>query len=126
MHIQQVKLEADEEEYQPEEQLDGARHIPTRGMAATTLSNEVAEQQFSKEIATCESAIGWKVEATEDRMEDMGDHCDLPICRKNLQPRRLHEQSQPLEQLDEVIEKIMELMVKSSETTNNEKISRRK
>jgi hypothetical protein len=35
----------------------------------------------------------------------MGDHCDLPICRKILQLRRLHEQSQPLEQLDEVIER---------------------
>jgi hypothetical protein len=38
--------------------------------------------------------------------EDMGDHSDLPMCRKFLQLRRLHEQSQPLEQLDEVIQAI--------------------
>jgi hypothetical protein len=37
--------------------------------------------------------------------EGMGDHDDLLMCQKNLQLRRLHEQSQPLEQLDEVIKR---------------------
>jgi hypothetical protein len=32
-----------------------------------------------------------------DEEDGMGDHCDLSICRKILQQRRLHEQSQPLE-----------------------------
>jgi hypothetical protein len=45
--------------------------------------------------------------------EGMGDHSDLPICRKFLQLGRLHEQSQPLQQLDEVIEDIRRLMVES-------------
>jgi hypothetical protein len=36
----------------------------------------------------------------------MGDHDDLPNGQKFLQLRRLHEQDQPLEQLDEVIEEI--------------------
>jgi hypothetical protein len=36
----------------------------------------------------------------------MGDHGDLPNCSQFLQLRRLQKQSQPLEQLDEVIEKI--------------------
>jgi hypothetical protein len=38
--------------------------------------------------------------------EGMGDHDDLPNGQKFLQLRRLHEQDQPLEQLDEVIEEI--------------------
>jgi hypothetical protein len=54
----------------------------------------------------------------------MGDHSDLPNCRKFLQLRRLHEQSQPLEQLDEVIEEIRELMIRSAETASEEKLSR--
>jgi hypothetical protein len=56
----------------------------------------------------------------------MGDHDDLPNCRKKLQLRRLHEQSQPLEQLDEVIEEIREMMLGSAETVSKEKLSRRK
>jgi hypothetical protein len=49
-----------------------------------------------------------------------------PDYRKFLQPRRLHEQGQPLEQLDEVIEEIRELMLGSAETVSKEKLSRRK
>jgi hypothetical protein len=49
-----------------------------------------------------------------------------PIAEKNLQLRRLHEQSQPLEQLDEVIEKIRELMIRSAETASKEKLSRKR
>jgi hypothetical protein len=55
----------------------------------------------------------------------MGGHDDLPICRKNLQQRRLHEQSQPLQQLNEVIDEIRGLMIRSQETTSKEKLSRR-
>jgi hypothetical protein len=50
----------------------------------------------------------------------------FPIAKKFLQHGRLHEQSQPLEQLDEVIEKIRELMIRSVETISKEKLSRRK
>jgi hypothetical protein len=64
-----------------------------------------------------------KLEADE---EGMGDHSDLPNCRKFLQLERLHEQGQPLEQLDEVIEEIRELMLGSAETVSKEKLSRRK
>jgi hypothetical protein len=71
-------------------------------------------------------AAGWQVKATEADEEDgKGDHSDLPNCRKILQLRRLHEQIQPLEQLDEVIEEIRELMMRSAETTNKEKLGRR-
>jgi hypothetical protein len=64
-----------------------------------------------------------KLEADE---EGMGDHGDLPMCRKFLQSRRLHEQGHPLEQLDEVIDMIREMMIRSAETVNEEKLDRRK
>jgi hypothetical protein len=60
-----------------------------------------------------------------DEEDGMGDQCGLSICRKFLQQRRLHEQSQPLEQLDEVIKKIRRLMVDSTETTSKEKLGRK-
>ena len=63
-----------------------------------------------------------KLEADE---EGMGDHSDLPNWKKNLQLRRLHEQSQPLELLDEVIEIIREMMIRSTDTTSEEKLGRK-
>jgi hypothetical protein len=56
----------------------------------------------------------------------MGDHSDLPNGQKFLQPRRLQKQSQPLEQLDEVIEDIRRLMLRSAQTSSEEKLGRRK
>jgi hypothetical protein len=64
-----------------------------------------------------------KLEADEG--DGMGDHCDLSICKKKMQLRRLHEQSQPLEQLDEMIEKIRRLMVESAETSSKEELGRK-
>jgi hypothetical protein len=49
-----------------------------------------------------------------------------PMCQKFLQLRRLQQQDQPLEQLDEVIEEIRRLMVGSAETASKERLSRRK
>jgi hypothetical protein len=107
-----------------EEKLEEAGDIPAKGMAEE-LSEEEAEQQFSKETAEMKSATGWQVEATEDEEDDMGDHDDLPICRKKMQLRRLHGQNQPLQQLDEMIEDIRRLMLRSTETASKEKLSRR-
>jgi hypothetical protein len=109
----------DEEKFQVEEQLDEAGIQP-----AGELAEEEAEQQFSKETAEMKSAVEWTLSSTEDKGDGMGDHCDLSICRKILQQRRLHEQSQPLEQLDEVIEKIRRLMIESAETASKEKLGR--
>jgi hypothetical protein len=64
-----------------------------------------------------------KLEANE---ESMGDHDDLPMCQKNLQLRRLHEQGQPSKQLDEVIKEIRELMLGSAEIVDKERLSRGK
>jgi hypothetical protein len=55
--------------------------------------------------------------------EGMGDHSDLPNGQKFLQLRRLQQQNQPLEQLDEVIMEIMELMLKSADTASKEQLA---
>jgi hypothetical protein len=64
--------------------------------------------------------------ATEDEEYDMGDRDDLPICRKKMQLRRLHGQNQPLQQMDEMIEDIRRLMLRSIEIASKERLSRRK
>jgi hypothetical protein len=51
---------------------------------------------------------------------------NLPMCKKKLQLRRLQQQDQPLEQLDEVIEEIRRLMLESADTTSREKLGREK
>jgi hypothetical protein len=56
----------------------------------------------------------------------VGDHDDLPNSQKFLQLRRLQEQDQPREQLDEVIEEIRRLMLGSARTASWEQLGRRK
>jgi hypothetical protein len=51
-------------------------------------------------------ATAWQFEATKDEEKGTGDHDDLPNFMKNFQLRKLHEQSQPLDQLDKVVEEI--------------------
>jgi hypothetical protein len=101
---------------------------PARELTEVELSGKVTEQKVSqRETAELKSAAEWQLEATDEDEEDgMGDHSDLPNCRKFLQLRRLHEQDQPLEQLDAVIEEIMELMLRSAETASEEQLSRRR
>jgi hypothetical protein len=70
-------------------------------------------------------AVEWTLSATEDEEDGMGDLVDLPICREEVQPRRLQGQSQPQEQLDEVIDEIIELMIISAEASNEGKLIRR-
>jgi hypothetical protein len=51
----------------------------------------------------------------------MGDLVDLPTDKdKEVQLRRLHKESQPLDQMDEVIEGIRRLMLRSAEKTASE------
>jgi ribosomal protein S7 len=70
---------------------------PARELTEVELSGKVTEQQVSqRETAELKSAAEWQLEATDEDEEDgMGDHGDLPNCRKFLQLRRLHEQDQP-------------------------------
>jgi hypothetical protein len=57
--------------------------------------------------------------------EGMGDPNNLPMCQKILKLGRLQKQSQPLEELDEVIEEIRRLMSRSAETASEERLGRR-
>jgi hypothetical protein len=116
----------DEGKFQSEEQLEEAGIQPAQGeMAEANLSEKVTEQQISQEDKTAELnfAAGWQVEATEEE-DGMGDLVDLPICREEVQWSRLQKESQPWEQLDEIIEEIRRLMIRSAEVVSKGKLSR--
>jgi hypothetical protein len=129
LHIQQVKLEIDGGSYQPEEQLEEDGDVLAEELTETNMSEGEAEQQFSKKTAELKSAVEWKTSATRGDEDNMGDQVDLLIDKygeEEVQQRRLHKKSQPLEQLDEVIEEIRKMMLRSvEETINKEKLSRR-
>jgi hypothetical protein len=90
------------------------------------MSEKDAEQQISEKTTELNFAAGWKAKATIDEENNMGDQVDLPICREEMQPRRLHKENQPWEQLEEVIEGIRRLMLKSVAESVNKKLSRKK
>jgi hypothetical protein len=107
-----------------------------------TATGKVVEAEEEEVDNICFANLWEQVESLEERVkvqgmhiqqvklemdvEDMKGHGDLLMCRKFLQLRRLHEQNQPLEQLDKVIMEIMQLMLKSTEITSEEKLRRRK
>jgi hypothetical protein len=68
-----------------------------------------------------------KSKATRYGENRKGDLVDLPICREEVQPRRLHKESKPLESAGRVIEEIRRLMLRSAvEFSSKEKLSGRK
>ena len=93
-----------EEIHQHELQLVEARIELVEKMTGVNLSEEAPERQFIIETTGAKDVAEWQVEATRDGEYEMGDHDDLPICREEMKPRRLHTQSQPWEHLDEEIE----------------------
>jgi hypothetical protein len=60
------------------------------------LSEEEAKKRLIDKTIEEESATGWQVEAREEE-NNMGDHDDLPTDKEEVQLRRLHKESQPLE-----------------------------
>jgi hypothetical protein len=123
-------LESDGGTYQPEEWLEGVGDMPTQEELTreVNMSEEEAEQQLSDETMELESAAEWKTSATRRSKDSMGDRVDLPTDKdgkeKEVQQRRLHKESQPLEQLDRVIEEIMKLMLRSAEAVSKGKLNR--
>jgi hypothetical protein len=77
--------------------LEEARNTLAGGMTETKLSKEEAKQRFIEDIAELEFAVEWQVKSIGDGKDGMGDLIDLPICREEVQPRRLHTKSQLLE-----------------------------
>jgi hypothetical protein len=118
----------DEAELQSGKMLEEARDAPAGELEEANLSEGKDEQQqLSNETTELESAAEWKIKATRDEEDNMGGLIDLPICREEVQPRRLHQESQPLEQLEEVIEEIKRLMLRSAqEFVSKEKLNRGK
>jgi hypothetical protein len=115
----------DEGKFQSEEQLEEAGIQPAQGeLAEAKLSEKEAEQQLSDRIAELESATEWQLNATREEEYGMGDLVDLPICREEVQWSKLQKESQPWEQLDEIIEEIRRLMIRSAEAVSKEKLSR--
>jgi hypothetical protein len=102
---------------------------PARELKECELSEKrMTEQQVSQEeTAELEIAVKWRLRATdEDEKDGMGDHDDLPNGQNLLQLGRLQRQSQPQEQLDREIEDIRRLMLRSAQTTSEEKLGREK
>jgi hypothetical protein len=97
--------------------------MPATEMVAKKMPQEETEQHFSKETAELNFAAGWKLSATTEEKDGMGDHVDLPIEETELQPRRLQKESQPLEQLDEEIEQLRKMMLKSAEEISRGKLN---
>jgi len=72
------------------------------------------------------SARGWQAKATRNGENHNGDRVDLPTEEKEeLQPRRLHAKSQPVEYLDKVIEEIREMMLRSEEAVIKREMKKR-
>jgi hypothetical protein len=86
-------------------------------MVEASLSEKVTEQHIGHKDKTAELnfAAEWQLNATREEEYGMGGLVDLPICREEVQWSRLQKESQPWEQLDEIIEEIIRLMIKSAE-----------
>jgi hypothetical protein len=107
------------------EPLEEAGDAPAGELAEAKLSEKEAEQQLSGKTAEMNFAVGWQAKATRDGENRMGDRIDLPICREEVQPRRLHKENQQLEQLDEEVEEIRKMMLRSAAESVSKGMNRR-
>ena len=118
-------MEADEGAYHLGEKLEEVGDVPTEELTEeTNMSEEEAGQQLGDETAELEPAAGWKYNATKEEERNMGVQDDLPTDKEELKQRILHKKSQPLEQLDRVIEEIRKLMLRSVEEINKGNMTR--
>ena len=124
-------VEEDEQEFQSEEKLEKSGTGLAQGkMVEDNLSEEEEdEQQFSKGTPELKFATEWKLSATRGDEDNMRDQVGLSIDKygeEEVQQKRLHKKSQPQEQLEEAIEEIRKLMLRSAEeTVSKEKLNRR-
>jgi hypothetical protein len=124
-HIQQVKLETYGGAYQPGEQLEEARDVPAKELTEEdNLPKEKTKHQLGDETVELKFVVEWQLDATRGDKDNMGDRVDLPTYEKEVQQRRLHKKSQPLEKLDIVIEEIRKLMLRSTEAVSKEEMNR--
>jgi hypothetical protein len=117
-----------EETYQHEEKWKEVGFEPTQAeLTGENLSEEEVGQQLSDEKpAGMGTAAEWPTKVTRDEENNMGGRCDLPIDKEEVQQVSLQKKSQPMEQLDEVIEEIRKLMLRSAiEAVSKEKMDRK-
>jgi hypothetical protein len=121
------KIAMPEETHQHELQLEEAGMEPVEELTGVNLSEVIAEQKPSDEkSAGVEAAAEWKAKATRDEEDNLGDQCDLPIDKEEVQQASLQKESQPMEQLDEVVEEIRKLMLGSAEeAVSKEKLDKK-
>jgi hypothetical protein len=60
-----------------------------------------------------EDEIEWQVKTMRDERDTLGDQCDLPKYKGEVQKASLQKESQSMEQMDEAVEEIMKLMLES-------------
>jgi hypothetical protein len=110
--------------------------------AEKTATWEVAEAEEEDTDNICLTDLWGQIEALEERVKvqgvhiqqlklevdekGVGDHSDLPNGQNLLQLGRLQNLNQPQEQLDREIEDIRRLMLRSAQTTSEEKLGRGK
>jgi hypothetical protein len=69
-------------------------------------------------------SAGGEAKATRDGENIKGDQVNPPTNKEELQLRRLHKESQPMEQLDRVIEELRKMMLRSAEVFRKGEINR--
>jgi hypothetical protein len=102
--------------------LEEARGVPIEELVEYNMLEEKVEMKLSDETTELESVVVFQANATGDEGKK-GDQVDLPFDvyeEEELELSRLHERRcQPTEKLEEVIEEIREIMLKSVEETNS-------
>jgi hypothetical protein len=114
----------DEGKFQYEDKMEEAGAKLAEELAEAKLLEKEAEQQLSDRIEKLESAVEWQLNDTKEKEDGMGDLVDLPICREVVQWSKLQKESQSWEQLDEIIEEIRRLMIRSAEVVSKAKLDR--
>jgi hypothetical protein len=101
-HIQQAKLEE-------------VGSMPVGEMTVAELPQEEVEKQFSEKTAELDFAVEYPLSATKRDKYGRGYWAYIPTEKIEVQQRRMETKSQPVEQLEEVIEEIIKLMSSSTE-----------
>jgi hypothetical protein len=79
----------DEGKFQSEEQLEEDGAELAEEIVEEKMSEKEDEQQLSDRIVELESSLEWQLNGTKEEEDGMGDIVDLPICREEVQWRKL-------------------------------------
>jgi hypothetical protein len=107
--------------------LEEVGSAPIVEMIGVEMSEEMVEHNFSEETTKFESVGKWKFK-DKGYEGSMGDQVDMPFDQhEEVQQIRLHKESRPTKQLEEMIEEIRSLMLRSThEVVSKERLNRGK